>query len=260
MSPKKYTSISLIPGNSQHIGSRVEQQDAFYLSDFFDTRSIKQNGVLAILADGIGGYDMGKTAASVAIATFADKFNLTDPRDMIENRLTQSINEAHQAVRKLAMETGVDTGTTLVAAVIKDGLLYWIGTGDSRIYLWKNGSLIMLTNDFIYSRTLENLLVEELITAEEAGQDPQRNHLSSYIGVSDNFVFGLCQNPIALKPGNRVLLCSDGLFGTISEAEISQTMSLFPQEAADSLLTKTLAKNSPYQDNVTILIIGCEPS
>lgn len=250
--------IYLAPGNAQHIGSREEQQDAFYFSDFFNTQSIQDNGILAVLADGMGGHDMGKTAASIAIETFADTFGLSDPKDTVPNRLTQAIKKANDAVSKFAREANVDTGSTLIAAVIKEGLLYWIGTGDSRIHLWCQSQLITLTNDFTYARSLEVLLAEQYITEYEAMNDPQRHCLSSYIGVNDNFKFEVCPNPIFLKKGYKVLLSSDGLFGTLSEAEISEEMSSSPQQAADQLLAKTLIRNRPHQDNVTILIMGCE--
>ena len=258
MQTKKVKKLCLIPGNTQHIGFREEQQDAFFFSDFMDIQDIEINGVLAVLADGMGGHDMGRIAASIAVATFADKYCLSEPQDTIPNRLIKAIKEANQAVGKLAVEANVDTGSTLIAAVIKDGLLFWIGTGDSRIYLWANGPLIMLTNDFIYARNLEKLLVEEHITENEAMNDPQRNYLSSYIGIRDNFNFEFCQTPVFLNQGYKILMCSDGLFGTLSEAEIAEAMNFSPQEAADLLLAKTLEKNNPYQDNVTILIIGCE--
>jgi Serine/threonine protein phosphatase len=250
--------IFLIPGNAQHIGSREEQQDAFYFSDFLDTESLQNNGILAVLADGMGGHDMGKTAASIAIETFVDNYRLSDPQDTVSNRLIEAIKAANQAVSKLALEANIDTGSTLIAAVIKDGLLYWIGTGDSRIYLWCHGQLVRITSDFTYARSLEKLLAEELISVEEAMKDSQRHCLSSYIGIQDNFKFDACQKPICLKQGYKVLLSSDGLFGTLNEAEISEEMSALPQQAADQLLAQTLIKNMPFQDNITILIMGCE--
>lgn len=250
--------IYLTPGNAQHIGSREEQQDAFYFSDFFDARSIQDNGILAVLADGMGGHDMGKTAASIAIETFVDSYELSVLQDTVPNRLTMAINAANQAVGKLGLEANVDTGCTLIAAVIKDGLLYWIGTGDSRMYLWCQGRLVRLTNDFTYARNLEKLVAEQYISEEEAMNNPQRHCLYSYIGIRDNFRFDVCQKPICLKQGYKVLLSSDGLFGTLSEAEIAEEMPAFPQKAADQLIAKTLHKNIQYQDNVTILIMGCE--
>ncbi|MDP4160360.1 MAG: protein phosphatase 2C domain-containing protein [Bacillota bacterium] len=258
MRMKDVYKIYLTPGNAQHIGSREEQQDAFYFSDFFDAHSIQDQGILAVLADGMGGHDMGKTAASIAIETFADNYGLAEPQDTVPNRLTKAITAANQAVSKFALEANVDTGSTLIAAVIKDGLLYWIGTGDSRIYLWCQGQLITLTNDFTYARSLEKLLAEDYISEDEAMKDTQRHCLSSYIGVRDNFKFDVCPKPIFLKQGYKVLLSSDGLFGTLCEAEISEAMSSPPQQAADQLIAKTLIKNKPYQDNVTVLIIGCE--
>ncbi|KLU64147.1 serine/threonine phosphatase stp [Desulfosporosinus acididurans] len=249
--------IYLTPGNAQHIGSREEQQDAFYFSDFFDAQSIQDNGILAVLADGMGGHDMGKTAASIAIETFVDSYQLSNIQDSVPGRLAKAIDAANQAVAKLGLEVNVDTGCTLIASVVKEGLLYWVGTGDSRIYLWCQGRLVRITSDFTFARNLEKLVAEQYISEEEAMKNDQRHYLYSYIGVRDNFRFDVCQKPIFLKQGYKLLLCSDGLFGTLSEAEIAEEMSALPQQAADKLLDKTLRKNIQHQDNVTILIIGC---
>ena len=124
----------------------------------------------------------------------------------------------------MARQAGLEgqTGSTLAAAVIKDDELYWVSVGDSRIYLYRRGEMTQLTTDHDYARELAREAALGNISPEEAATHPQRQALTSYLGLPFLSEIDRNEDPIILEPGDRILLCSDGLYKTIPDEEISQ--------------------------------------
>lgn len=253
-------SFHIIPQNEQNIGAREEQQDSFALSDFENTELVSKKGVLAVLADGMGGLKMGKEASDLATKTMLAEYNKTVLLDSIPNELNSTLKKANKAIYEMAKKEGLemDVGTTLVASVIHKDQLYWISVGDSRIYLFRDNKLIQLSHDHIYENELYNEVIQGKISLEEAKNHPERALLTSYLGMECLSRIEQNHNPLPLQVGDRIILCSDGLHGVLSDSEINEIIANEPEKSAELLLQTVLTKNIKYQDNITIIILSCE--
>jgi len=251
--------MKVIPGNAQHIGCRQSQQDEFWFSDVNDHGFIDHGGVLAIVADGMGGLEKGAEASRLAARTFGQAYLAKDPADSIPDALANALEEANQAVCALARDVGElgNVGTTLVAAVVAGQSLHWLSVGDSRLYVFRNGELTQFTEDHNYGGMLQKQVAEGQLSADEADSDPDRNALTSFVGMPGLETVDHSIAPFSLEPGDWVLLCSDGLHGTLGEEEIARELRGTPQEAAGALVRRALEKGNPHQDNVTVALMAC---
>lgn len=249
----------ITPGNAQHIGARGEQQDSFGFSVFDDADRVGHAGILAVVADGMGGLAMGKDASTVAVNTFLSTYMEKSPSEKIPAILDRSLKTANRAVNKMAKDAGLEgeVGTTLVAVVIHEGLLYRAAAGDSRIYLFRDGLLSQITTDYNYGRVLDRLVEKGEMSLNEAGSHPSRAALTSFLGKEELDEYdNPADPPVALRPGDKILLASDGLFGFLNESEFARLLAADPQKAAENMVNETLALQSQYQDNITVAILG----
>jgi PPM family protein phosphatase len=249
--------MKFIPGNAQHIGSRKEQQDAFGFSDPQDLSFAAHGGFLAVLADGAGGMEHGGAASRAAVRTFLEAYGEKSEHEEIQVVLQRCLTRANTVVRALGEREGAEdnVATTLLAAVLQHDRLHWVSVGDSALYLYRDGSLSLLTDIHTYAQELDQEARLGHISQESALRHPERDALTSYVGIRTLWQVNQSQEPVELNGGDKVLLGSDGLFKTLTMAEIANELSLAPQECCDSLISKTLQRNRRYQDNVTVLCI-----
>ena len=173
--------------------------------------------------------------------------------------LDRGLHAANREVNRQAAAAGVEgeAGTTLVAVVIHDGKLYRVAAGDSRIYLFRQGILRQLTTDYNYGRILDRMVEKGEISAAEADSHPSRAALTSYLGKQELDDYDQpADPPVELMPGDKILLASDGLFGFLPEEEIIRLLAADPQPAAEALVQATIERQSPYQDNITVAVLG----
>ncbi len=251
--------VLILPGNAQHRGDRAEQQDSFGFSDLLDLSLLARRGALAVLADGMGGHALGRAASQAAVKVLLDGYPQPTPEDAIPAVLRRLLHEANAAVRALAEREGEldNAGSTLAAAVMYQQALHWIAVGDSRIYLYHAGRATLLTADHVYARELDREVVAGRIAATEAAEHPQREALTSFLGMPDLDQVECNLRPVPLHPGDRVLLCSDGLYRNLSEADLAEELARpDPQAAAEALLGRALARPQPEQDNLTTVILA----
>lgn len=253
--------MRIIPGNAQHIGSRKEQQDDFGFSDIDNVTFITHGGVLAVVADGMGGLARGREASLIAKQMMLQEYDRKSVKKTVPQALIRALSVANAAVVEMARLSGLEghTGSTLTAAVIKDDELYWVSVGDSRIYLYRRGEMTQLTTDHDYARQLAQEAALGNISPEEAATHPQRQALTSYLGLQFLSEIDRNEEPVILEAGDRILLCSDGLYKTIPGEEIVKFLDREPQPAAEDLIEATLARGKTNQDNVTVAILACEP-
>lgn len=250
-------SLQVIPSNYQNIGARENQEDSFALSDYRNRQDVEENGVLAVVADGMGGLSDGEEASRVAVQHFIREYTNSNGEELVPGRLNRSVSIANTAVFDLAYNgrDDYDLGTTLVAAAILDDQLYWISVGDSRIYLFRDEELKQLTNDHIYANHLDIDVANGKISRNEANNHPEKDYLTSYLGlptlpeIDQNF------EHLQLKGGDIILLCSDGLYDTLQEHEIASTLKRRTPNIAEELVKIALDKNNKYQDNVTVITL-----
>jgi serine/threonine protein phosphatase PrpC len=216
----------------------------------------REAGLFA-LADGMGGHPEGEVAAQITLQTLAAMFQrdakptLAEPAGFLE----AGVLVAHQSLLHYGAEKGLsDTPrTTVVACVLQGGLVYWAHCGDSRLYLVRGGHLIARTRDHSYSE------LQEALGRPTAGAERfNRNVLFTCLGSPGKPMVDL-SGPLALEPGDRLLLCSDGLWGTVSEIDIVMQLAARPiADAVPELVEQALRNGGPRCDNVTVLAVEWE--
>ena len=172
-----------------------------------------------------------------------------------------SVYRANESVyNAFAGKTGELAGTTLVAAsVLPDGLRF-VSVGDSHIYLFRKGKLYQLNRDHNYFSELLEEVKAGRMTMEEARSHPERAHLTSFVGLEELELVDYNVSPVPLRPGDRVLLCSDGLFKTLSLQEMTEILaSSRGFGAQEELLAAVRQKAKRKQDNVTVVLLYCDP-
>ena len=205
---------------------------------------------LFVIADGMGGHAAGDVASATAVEVIQSKREEISPAD--PQTLSNVIREANRAIwSRSSDDTNLrGMGTTCTMILIADTEAQVAHVGDSRAYLFHNGELRQITDD----HTLVGRLVREgKLRPEEAARHPQRSMVTRALGVDEDVevdVFSL-----SLQEGDRLLICSDGLSGMVSEDEMTEILSneSDPQRAADVLVDK--ANEAGGEDNITVIVI-----
>ncbi|MCC8169803.1 MAG: SpoIIE family protein phosphatase [Oscillospiraceae bacterium] len=246
---KRETPTKIIPYAAQHIGRRKEQQDSFVYSDMYNECGVKV-GAVGVIADGMGGYRNGKIAGKVGADNFFSEYTRLFNGN-VNSALIKAVYHANDAVNRID-----GAGTTLVSAIIEQWRLYWISVGDSRIYIMRNGLLRRLNIDNNYASVLRKKAEKGEISFAEAFSDPKANALTSYLGIDEltEFDYNDCEFPLLC--GDKIVLCSDGLYRAISEKEAADVLSASIGNPADALLRRALSKGKRFQDNITVIVIN----
>jgi PPM family protein phosphatase len=211
----------------------------------------RDSGLFA-LADGMGGHPEGEVASQLALQTMAALFQrdakpkLDDPLRFLHDAI---IAGHHQLLRYATEKALMDTPrTTIVACVLQGNAAYWAHCGDSRLYLVRDGKLIARTRDHSYSE-LQETLSHVVPMAEKFN----RNVLFTCLGSPGKPVVDTA-GPMLLQAGDRLLLCSDGLWGSVSDAEIAQQLGVRAlSDAVPELVEQALRYAGAKSDNVTII-------
>lgn len=246
-----------LSGDAQHIGSRTYQQDCYGFSDPGDLEFIGHSGFLAVLCDGMGGMEHGDLASQAAVRAVLDAYALKTPDESIPGALERAVREANRRVLAVAASMGRQegVGTTLVAAVLHGNSLYFISVGDSGLFLFDSGQLQLVNRPHVYGNLLDQAVARGVMSREEAENHPERESLTSFIGIRILQEIDRNTEPWPLREGNTVLLASDGMFKTLEPGEILACLDGHPQSWPRALVDRTLAKASPGQDNVTVLSV-----
>jgi serine/threonine protein phosphatase PrpC len=208
---------------------------------------------LWLVADGMGGHKAGDFA-SRAIARSAQWTGIPNSALDLKTRFVDRLIIAHDEIRRQSEKlNGATVGATLVTLLAYEQHFACIWSGDSRIYLLRDGALQQMTTD--HTEAME-LLREGAISEEEAANWPRKNVITRAIGVTDKPMTD--ENYGVLQVGDAFLLCSDGLTGHVSDEEIADMM-LRPgaQEICDRLIELTLSRGA--KDNVTVLVVRVMP-
>jgi PPM family protein phosphatase len=216
----------------------------------------RDSGLFA-LADGMGGHPEGEVASQLALQTLAALFQreakprLADPLRFLHEAC---INGHHQLLRYATDKSLIDTPrTTVVAALLQGNAAYWAHCGDSRLYLVRGDKLVARTRDHSYSE-----LQDTMAQVVPIGERFNRNVLFTCLGSPGKPVIDTA-GPLLLQPRDRVLLCSDGLWGTVSDPEIVGVLSASSiSESVPELVERALRAGGPRSDNVTVLAVEWE--
>ncbi len=231
---------------ASHIGNRRFNQDrvAYVFSNDI---------LLLVLADGMGGHTHGELAASMTIETFVEAFKRIDqPRVADPDKfILDCMQSAHDRIMELSQDglTGGFPGTTCVAALIQDGMMYWGHAGDSRLYLLRGGKMATRTIDH---SVVQHWVETGQITAEEARVHPHRNHITHCLGGVEDVFYMEHGKPVKLQSGDVVLLGSDGLWGPFTDSELAGAFADGPVALVlDELIITAVQRERGHSDNAT---------
>lgn len=227
-------------------GRRVNQDRMGYL--------YTRESLLLVVADGMGGHARGEVAAQVTLQTMAAiyqrnaKPRLPDPVRYLED----SVLAAHRELHRYRAENGLPEAprTTVVACIVQDGIATWGHVGDSRLYLLRGGRIAARTLD--HSR-VHHLVSSGLIRPEDAKDHPERNRIFNCIGAYIAPTVEVAK-PTALHSGDSMLLCTDGLWGALSDRQLADAChDTTIMRAVPELMDLALQKAGADADNCTAI-------
>lgn len=216
----------------------------------------RSSGIL-LLADGMGGHPEGEVAAQLALQAISALYQKqANPKiDDVMTFLQAAVMAAHRQIIKYAAEKGMlDTPrTTVVAALVQDGTASWVHCGDSRLYLVRDHKLVTRTRDHSY---MEQPPINQ--SPSRAAERLNRNILFTCLGSPTKPVFDI-GGPVPLQQGDKIMLCSDGLWGSLDDEDIVRQLSDKPVgKAVPDLVESALQKAGATSDNVTVIALEWE--
>ena len=206
----------------------------------------EEDGLLAVLCDGMGGMAEGGMIAAETASQLVGIFPWADDSN-VPGWVYQRSARVYQQFRGHG-------GTTLVAALLRGGRLWFWCVGDSDLFLLRQGELYALHIPQEYRYELALQALEGGTSLEAAFLDPQAGALTEYIG-KEAVTCRYTRIPLALEPEDTLLLCSDGVSDTLTRKQLREALTLPPQEACDRLVEAILAAGLAGQDNYTAIIL-----
>ncbi|MBD2325618.1 Stp1/IreP family PP2C-type Ser/Thr phosphatase [Alkalinema sp. FACHB-956] len=228
---------------------RSANQDAYHTDP---------EGRFFVVADGMGGHAGGQEASRLAIEAMYGHFQrFWDSEDSSQDLLEQAFLKANQAIlydQKLHPERS-DMGTTAVALLFRQGEVWCAHVGDSRLYQMRGATLEQITRDHTW---IARAVSSGTLTPDQARVHPMRHVLSQCLGREESSEIDMQQ--IDVKPGDRLLLCSDGLTEELSDSLIANNLKTIRacDMAASTLINA--AKDHGGRDNITVVVITIDPS
>ncbi len=238
---------------------RIEYAKVSALGDRSDNQDraavvVADDAALMLVFDGMGGHSDGARAAETGLKVVQDlfmqqKLPIFDPQGFLYMALAQ----AHDEVVSLGKDVAVDfrPRATCAVCLVQEGGAFWAHIGDSRIYQVRNGMVLARSRDHSH---VEVLIQEGAITEEEAQDHPMRNFVECCIGGDAPVPDMSITHKMALRPGDVLLACTDGLWSGLADEDMAMIGapgdSALAQNLKD-LSIKALNVNAPYSDNTT---------
>jgi len=219
-----------------------------------------------VVADGLGGHEMGEVASALAVELLLGAYKAQGTQQpllapaSLEGSLAETLRSMNRAINRAALARrgqywgpqASGMATTVTAALLAGDALYLGHVGDSRAYLFRKEQLVQLTED--HSWVAEQVR-RGLLRPQEAERHPMLNVITQTVGLGEPIVPFTSTQPLA--PGDRLLLCTDGLCGFLRDQAIARVLQRFPsQGAVDALIEASIAAGS--KDNVTALLVTFE--
>lgn len=229
---------------------RLENQDSYAI------RELDEQLAVAVVCDGMGGANAGNVASAVAVETFTAsveelvKCNPPQSDQGWAHLIRDACHKANQVVHDLSQTTPEyqGMGTTLVGALLLPQEWLLVNVGDSRGYVLREGEIRQVTQDHSLVQALVN---RGELTQEQARIHPKKNLITRALGVDGEVQEDLFR--VEVQPGDRLLLCSDGLSNVISDTEILRLcQSGALEDCSRQLLALAMERGAP--DNVTIVM------
>lgn len=242
-------------GQSSIIGTRAYQQDALF------SEQLEDGTTLAVVCDGMGGLNGGELASNTAVQKLIFDFNSMGDFTQMPEFLRKEAIELDMAVADLEDEYGnsLGGGCTIVCVVTKGNQMYFLSVGDSRIYVVRNSKIQALNRDHNFRLQLDMMLRDGQITeAEYKQQESQAESLISFLGIGNLSLIDYNKEPIIMYEGDLIILCSDGLYKSLSDELILDLVDDSQndmQSLADRMNYVVMQLGNRKQDNTSIILL-----
>lgn len=235
-------------GNAQDRGARDYQEDSFGYTPLDEAN---YTGFVAVVADGMGGLAAGDKVSSYSVSEIVKLNTKLTTMQMPFVGFRHTVSELNQKV--LDGQTG--GGCTLAAVCCSNRGVYWCSVGDSRIYIARDGMIFQLSEDGDYqNRLLDDVIAGEL-SAEDMLANEKKDSLAEYIGSPTEPYADVNIRPLIPNIGDKILICSDGVYNALSDEEMAHSLSRPASEAAEALIQLIKEKNYENQDNNTAVVL-----
>lgn len=247
--------------------TRKQNEDRYQVTSFKAGRGARTSSVLAVLCDGIGGHRAGEVAAEMGVSLISEQIENSSTAEPIQT-MRAAITSASDAIYEASLsEQGRSgMGATCACAWVIGKRLFAANLGDSRIYLLRDAHLVQLSTDHTW---VQEAMDAGLITDRDSVEHPNAHVIRRYLGSKATpepdfrlwFFAGeqdeeaLENQGLALKPGDKILLCSDGLTDLVSDDEIRDVILTEPANSVPQILID-LANQRGGHDNTTIVLLG----
>lgn len=240
----------------QDIGRREEQQDSFVIVNARDLVSVKKKGLLAIVADGMGGMSGGSQASAAVTDRLVQVFEGMDRDNDLSIQLKEGVESADEEVYRILRGYG---GSTVISCLIYQEKLWFACVGDSGLYLLRNGQLSRLNRP-------QNSFTLDCMSAVQNGSMDREAYLSGnnpaalthFVGMGEIDDIDHNYRPLQLFDGDVLLLCSDGVDGVVSQQLIKECLSSgSAREMCARLGDSVVRADRLHQDNYTAVVLRC---
>jgi serine/threonine protein phosphatase PrpC len=231
---------------------RENNEDSYLYWEPASDEEFERKGRLAIIADGMGGYEGGQEASRLAVETVLEVYDQAFG-DTPQTALLAAFSAAHERIQNYAERHPqfYGMGTTCTAFVLRGRQVYFAHVGDSRLYLVRASGISQLTRDHSY---VGRLVASGIVRSEDAETHPQRHILTAALGVGQGSAADSGGPELNLENGDALALCTDGLWGLVSEQELETVIkSNRPSESCATLVSMALERGGP--DNITVQVL-----
>lgn len=252
---KKLLSTDIKICNLHNIGMRLTQQDSFCISDYQNLQLRKKKGIMAVLADGMGGLSNGAQLSAVITSSLLMAFDqehaVLDENDFLDELLSS----LYEQVDDFIAGCEEACGSTLLLVWIFNDHLHYRAIGDSRIYLVRNQQLLQINREHTYGQELDEAALQS--GDWQTAVSDQRKAVTSYLGMSrEELQVDRNAHFLQLYPKDIIALFSDGVFHTLQKDELLSSMNkIDPCEICDMLQKKIMNKQKQKQDNYTAIVL-----
>ena len=221
-----------------------------------DLNGLDRKGILMVVADGMGGHEGGELASRMTVDCVCRAYYAADadPETALIGAVKDANREVLQYARRNPQLAGM--GTTCTAMVVVNGGAWLAHVGDTRLYLVRDRNAYRMTQD--HSATMD-LVNKGLLTLSEADHHEERNVILRAVGTREHVEPATWQKPFSVQPGDRLLICTDGLYETMADEELACicSMSTGSAQACQALLSLALERDG--SDNLTVAVLCVEP-
>ena len=231
---------------------RLNNEDTGLFYRIADDKVIREKGCLLMVADGMGGHQAGEVASRMAAEIIIREYFNSKKNGSIEKNLRKAFATANTSIFQAASSNKEQEGmgTTCTALVITDPEIHFAHVGDSRAYLLKKDKLSRITEDHTY---VQELVRSGEISAAEAETHPRRNILTNAMGTKPEMKVDAGRYTLLLEPGDRLMLCSDGLYDYLNDDEIAAFLGGTDLTAAAEQMIAAAKKRGGH-DNITVVL------